>query len=128
MLSVRLAEAGRRAVVVDVDVVEVVVVVVEDVDRHQPQVTQGAHNRMNGCHVLADVGPWLLQTQLFVKASQILFMKELIVKHTNEEGTRECDSWNVQHPDKQVQYKATDTVEIWAMIGLMLLRGIYAGY
>ena len=55
-------------------------------------------------------------------------MIDLIVKHTNEEGTRECDSWNGQHPDKQVQYKATDAVEIWAMIGLMLLRGIYAGY
>lgn len=55
-------------------------------------------------------------------------MINLMVKHTNEEGERDWNAWNEQHPDEQMQYKATDAMELWAMIGLMFLRGIYAGY
>lgn len=55
-------------------------------------------------------------------------MIDIMVKYTNEEGDRAYKLWNEQHLDKQRIYTPTDATEMWAVIGLMLLRGIYSGY
>lgn len=55
-------------------------------------------------------------------------MIDMIVRHTNEEGVRVFDQWNKVHPDKIREFKLTTANEIWAIIGLMLLRGVYGAY
>ena len=52
-------------------------------------------------------------------------MVHIIVDHTNEEV---YSLWNQQHPDKLRTFVPTNRTEIWALIGLMILRGVYGGY
>ena len=53
---------------------------------------------------------------------------QLIVKHTNEEGEKTTKMWNEKHPGRIMKFEPTCDTEIWALIGLMILRGIYRGY
>jgi hypothetical protein len=55
-------------------------------------------------------------------------MIELIVRHTNDEGRRVVQLWNEQHLDDIKEFQATCVQEIWALIGLMFLRGIYLAF
>jgi hypothetical protein len=52
-------------------------------------------------------------------------MVDMIVKYTNQEGQRLTATWNENHPDQQKAFLDTNNIEIKAVIGLMLLRGVY---
>ena len=54
-------------------------------------------------------------------------MIDIIVQHTNE-SVRVFLSWNQMHPDKPREFKQTNSKEIWALVGLMVLRGVYGAY
>ena len=55
-------------------------------------------------------------------------MVDIIVEKTNEEGVRVFQSWNQAHPDNPHQFIQTNAKEIWALIGLMVIRGVYGAY
>jgi len=55
-------------------------------------------------------------------------MIDIIVQHTNEEGVRVFQAWNQTHPDKPREFKPTSAKEIWSVIGLIVLRGVYGAY
>ena len=60
-------------------------------------------------------------------AFQLLFTEEmilLIVTETNRRARKSTEAWNEQNPDKKWQWKDTDSEEIWAFIGLLILAGV----
>ena len=51
-----------------------------------------------------------------------------IVTHTNSEGQRVTDMYNESHPDEEREFVSTDREELEAVIGLMMIRGVYQAY
>lgn len=54
---------------------------------------------------------------------------EKIVRHTNSEGQRVTDIYNESHPEEEnKEFVPTDREELQAVIGLMMMRGVYRAY
>jgi len=54
-------------------------------------------------------------------------MIDIIVQHTHE-GVCVFLSWNQMHLDKPREFKQINSKVIWALVGLMVLRGVYGAY
>ena len=60
-------------------------------------------------------------------AFQLLFTEEMtliIVTETNRRARKAAEAWNEQNPDRKWQWKDTDSEEILAFIGLLILAGV----
>ena len=76
---------------------------------------------------LHGIGPSAARMQTVTDAFQLLFTEEmilLIVTETNRRARKSAEAWNEQNPDKKWQWKETDSEEIWAFIGLLILAGV----
>ena len=74
------------------------------------------------------IGPPAASIQMLKDAFQLLITQEMvlvIVKETNRRGGKNIAEWNEQNPDKKYQWKETDSDEIWAFIGLLILGGVH---
>ena len=55
-------------------------------------------------------------------------IKRKIIKHTNEEGALVYVRWNEKHTGEwQKEFKELDLVELDALIGVLILRGVFTG-
>ncbi len=66
--------------------------------------------------------------QTVKEAFQLLITQEmvlLLVKETNRRAHLIMEQWNKQNPGKEHQWKETDSEEIWAFIGLLILAGVH---
>ena len=55
-------------------------------------------------------------------------IKRTIIKHTNEEGALVYARWNEKHTEERhKEFKELDLVELNALIGVLILRGVFAG-
>ncbi|CAF1376219.1 unnamed protein product, partial [Didymodactylos carnosus] len=58
--------------------------------------------------------------QLFITQDMV----EIIVRETNNRARKVTEEWNARNPDKQYRWSDTDSDEIWAFIGLLILSGV----
>lgn len=61
--------------------------------------------------------------RLFVTAE----MLDLIVRETNREAERQIEMWNNSHPGHHKEWKVLTLDELEAVIGLLLIAGVYRG-
>ena len=60
-------------------------------------------------------------------AFQLLFTEEMtliIVTETNRRARKAAEAWNEQNPDRKWQWKDTDSEEMLAFMGLLILAGV----
>ncbi|CAM4849271.1 unnamed protein product [Rotaria magnacalcarata] len=66
--------------------------------------------------------------QTIREAFQLLMTQDmviLIVRETNRRAHLITEQWNNRNPGKENQWKETDSDEIWAFIGLLILAGVH---
>ena len=55
-------------------------------------------------------------------------IKDKIIQHTNEEGGLVYEKWNEEREEEnQKEFKEIDLMELNAFIGVLILRGLFAG-
>ncbi|CAM4802175.1 unnamed protein product [Rotaria magnacalcarata] len=74
------------------------------------------------------VGRPATNIQTVKEAFQLLItqgMTLLLVRETNRQAHRVIKQWNDQNPGKEHQWNETDSDEIWAFIGILILAGVH---